>query len=50
MEALSITPDWSIEERATLRKLVKEIKNKIKTEPSKYHFIWDQKIMSDDNA
>ena len=40
-EAVVIVPDRSIEERAIHRKLVEEMKNKIKTEPSKYHYIRD---------
>ena len=49
-EAVVIVPDRSIEERAIHRKLVEEMKNKIKTEPSKYHYIRDYKIVSVDKA
>ena len=49
-EAVFIASDRSIEERAIHKKLVKEIKKKIKTEPSKYPYIRDQKIISVDKA
>ena len=49
-KAVFIAPDRSIEERANHRKLVEELKNKIKIEPSKYHFIRDQKIVSVDKT
>ena len=49
-EAVVIVPDRSIEERAIHRKLVEEMKSKIKTEPSKYHYIRDYKIVSVDKA
>ena len=49
-EAVFLAPDRSIEERTIHRKLVEELKSKIQTEPSKYHYIRDQKIFSVDKA
>ena len=48
--AVFLAPDRSVEERIIHRKLVEELKSKIKTEPSKYHYIRDQKIYSVEKA
>ena len=40
-----ISPDRTVSERRAHKKLVDEVKLKRETEPDKFHFIWNNKII-----